>query len=152
MFLAVGGALLVGLTSPITMGPFFAVIQSTVEPEMQARIFSLLSSVGTGMTPVGLIVAGPVADRVGIQAWFLLGGALCIVMAVVGLFTPAVMDIEENRSVMADPQGNAVPEPILEGSVASSAERSDVDPQRDRESNLRRRCDWRLVRARPTRM
>jgi DHA3 family macrolide efflux protein-like MFS transporter len=39
--LAVGGALLVGFMTPITMGPFFALIQSTVEPDMQARVFSL---------------------------------------------------------------------------------------------------------------
>jgi len=102
LLLGVGGALLVGLMSPITMGPFFAVIQSTVEPDMQARIFSLLSSVGTGMTPIGLMIAGPVADRVGIQAWFLLGGSLCVLMGVAGLFIPAVMNIEEKRSVMSD--------------------------------------------------
>jgi MFS transporter, DHA3 family, macrolide efflux protein len=99
---AVGGALLVGLMSPITMGPLFAVIQSTVEPDMQARIFSLLSSVGGGMAPIGLMIAGPVADRVGIQVWFLLGGALCVLMAVAGLLIPAVMDIEEKRSVLFD--------------------------------------------------
>ncbi len=102
LLLGVGGALLVGLMSPITMGPFFAVIQSTVEPDMQARIFSLLSSVGTGMTPIGLMIAGPVADRVGIQAWFLLGGSLCVLMGVAGLFIPAVMNIEEKSSVMFD--------------------------------------------------
>ncbi len=102
LLLAVVGALLVGLMNPITMGPFFAVIQSTVEPDMQARIFSLLSSVGTGMVPIGLMIAGPVADRVGIQAWFLLGGSLCILMAVVSLFIPAVMNIEEKRSAMFD--------------------------------------------------
>ncbi len=102
LLLGVGGALLVGLMSPITMGPFFAVIQSTVEPDMQARIFSLLSSVGTGMTPIGLMIAGPVADRVGIQAWFLLGGSLCVLMGVAGLSIPAVMNIEEKSSVMFD--------------------------------------------------
>ena len=74
--LAVGGAFLVGLANPLTMGPFIAVIQSTVEPDMQARILSLLWSIGGGMAPLGLMVAGPVADRVGIQAWFYLGGAL----------------------------------------------------------------------------
>jgi len=95
IFLAVGGALLVGLMTPITMGPFFALIQSTVEPDMQARIFSILSSVGTGIAPLGLMIAGPVADRVGIQAWFLLGGVLCIFMAVTGLFIPAVMNMEK---------------------------------------------------------
>ncbi|MGB7876171.1 MAG: MFS transporter [Anaerolineales bacterium] len=96
--LAVGGALLVGLMSPITMGPFLAIIQSTVEPDMQARIFSLLSSIGTGMVPIGLMIAGPLADRVGIQAWFLIGGSLCILMAVACLFIPAVMNIESKRT------------------------------------------------------
>jgi DHA3 family macrolide efflux protein-like MFS transporter len=104
IFLAVGGALLVGLMTPITMGPFFAIIQSKVEPDMQARVFSLLSSVGTGIAPLGLMIAGPVADRVGIQAWFLLGGILCIFMAVTGLFIPAVMNMEK--------QGNPLPEAV----------------------------------------
>jgi len=92
---AVGAALLVGFMTPMTMGPFFAVIQSTVEPDMQARVFSLLSSVGTGIAPLGLMIAGPVADRTGIQTWFLLGGVLCIFMAVTGLFIPSVMNIEK---------------------------------------------------------
>jgi DHA3 family macrolide efflux protein-like MFS transporter len=94
MFLAVGGALLVGVMSPITMGPFFAIIQSNVEADMQARVFSLLSSVGTAMVPIGLIVAGPVSDQAGIQVWFLLGGSLCVLMGLVGLFNPVVMNIE----------------------------------------------------------
>lgn len=102
--LAVGGALLVGFMTPITMGPFFAIIQSTVDPDMQARIFSLLSSVGTGIVPLGLMIAGPVADRVGIQAWFLLGGILCIFMAVTSLFIPAVMNMEK--------KGNPLPEAV----------------------------------------
>lgn len=97
-FLAVGGALIVGLMSPLTMGPFFAVVQSTVEPAMQARIFSLLSSVGGAMAPIGLMIAGPVADRIGIQAWFLIGGLLCVLMALAGSLIPAVMNIEEKRS------------------------------------------------------
>lgn len=99
MPLAVGGALLVGLMSPITMGPFLAVIQSTVEPDMQARVISLLSSIGGAMAPLGLVIAGPVADRVGIQAWFLLGGSLCLLMAAAGMFIPAVMNIEEKRGL-----------------------------------------------------
>lgn len=102
-YLAVGGALLIGFMSPITMGPFFAIIQSTVEPEMQARIFSLLNSIGTGIAPLGLMIAGPVADRVGIQAWFLLGGILCIFMAAAGLFIPAVMNVEKRGNILLNP-------------------------------------------------
>jgi ATP/maltotriose-dependent transcriptional regulator MalT len=80
----------------------FAIIQSTVEPDMQARIFSLLSSVGGGMAPIGLLIAGPVADLVGIQAWFLIGGALCVLMAGAGVLTSAVMHIEERRNAVLD--------------------------------------------------
>jgi DHA3 family macrolide efflux protein-like MFS transporter len=108
--LAVGGALIVGLMNPITMGPFFAVLQSTVEPDMQARIFALLGSIGGGMAPLGLMVAGPVADRLGIQTWFLLGGSLCVLMGVVGLLIPAVMNIEAGRTVAIGPERNEIPE------------------------------------------
>ena len=103
--LAVGGALLVGFMTPMTMGPFFALIQSTVEPDMQARIFSLLNSVGTGVVPLGLLIAGQVADRVAIQAWFLLGGILCILMAVTGFFIPAVMNMEKKGIPLSEPIG-----------------------------------------------
>ena len=103
--LAVGGALLVGFMTPMTMGPFFALIQSTVEPDMQARIFSLLNSVGTGVVPLGLLIAGQVADRVEIQGWFLLGGILCILIAVTGFFIPAVMNMEKKGIPRSEPIG-----------------------------------------------
>jgi len=90
------------LANPLTMGPFFAVLQSTVEPDMQARVFALLSSIGGGMAPIGLMIAGPVTDQVGIQAWFLLGGLLCILMGVAGLLIPAVMHIEEYSNLEND--------------------------------------------------
>ncbi|MCA9964761.1 MAG: MFS transporter, partial [Anaerolineales bacterium] len=52
------------------------------------------SSVGSVIVPIGLLIAGPVADRFSIQVWFLFGGLLCTLMAVCGLFIPAVMQIE----------------------------------------------------------
>ncbi len=111
LYLAVLGALIVGLMTPLTMGPFFAAIQSIVEPGMQARVFSLMSSVGTAMVPFGLLIAGPAADRFGIQSWFMLGGLLCVLMGSVGFFIPAVMKIEENRSDIGL-ACKPIPEPI----------------------------------------
>ncbi len=111
--LAVGGVLLVGIMSPIMMGPFFAIIQSRVEPEMQARVLSLLQSIGAGVVPLGLLVAGPVSDRLGIQPWFLLGGALCVLIALSGLFVPAVMNIEATRPAsLPTPFNEPTPKPI----------------------------------------
>ena len=98
IYIAVGAALIVGIMQPITNGPIFGVMQATVAPEMQARVFSLLGSLASGMAPVGLIIAGPISDKMGIQTWFLLGGSLCILMAVTGLFIPTLMNIESNQS------------------------------------------------------
>ena len=97
ILMAIAGTFVVGFMSPIAMGPFFAIIQSKVEPDMQARIFSLLSSIGGGMAPIGLMVAGPVADKAGIQTWFMLAGVLCVVMAVSSFFVPVIMNIENGR-------------------------------------------------------
>ncbi len=101
LWLIVIGALFVGIMTTMTMGPFYAMIQTVVEPDMQARVFSLLNSVGSAMVPLGLLVAGPVADRFSIQVWFLFGGLLCILMAVCGLFIPAVMQIESQDRATA---------------------------------------------------
>ena len=70
-----------------------------VEPDMQARIISLLNSVGAAMVPIGHLVAGPVADRFSIQVWYLFGGLLCILMAI-WLFIPRVMQIESRETTM----------------------------------------------------
>jgi len=96
----------------MTMGPFFAILQSTVEPDMQARVFSLLTSIGTGIVPIGLLIAGPVADRAGIQSWFLLGGVLCIFMAIAGLFIPAVMNIENKSNSLPEAVSTSVRQAI----------------------------------------
>ena len=109
----VGAALIVGIMQPITNGPLFAILQSAVAPDMQARVFSLIGSVASGMAPIGLLIAGPISDKVGIQTWFLLGGAICILMGITGAFIPAVMNIEEGRNGQSVTQEAIVSDPSL---------------------------------------
>lgn len=97
LILAIAGSLVVGLMMPMVNGPIFAVMQSTVEPDIQARVMSLLGSVSAGAAPIGLAIAGPVSDLVGIQIWFVISGVICIVLALSGLAIPAVMNIESDR-------------------------------------------------------
>jgi MFS transporter, DHA3 family, macrolide efflux protein len=96
--LALAAMLLMGIGNPITNGPLMAVIQSTVAPEMQGRVFTLLISVATGMTPLGLLIAGPLADVFGVQVWFILGGIITALMGIGGYFIPAITRIEEGRN------------------------------------------------------
>ena len=92
--LAVAGMLLMGIFSPVTNGPLMAVLQESVEPEMQGRVFSLIDSAAGLIAPLGLILAGPLADTLGVQSWFIVGGVTTIAMGTLGLFIPALAHFE----------------------------------------------------------
>lgn len=85
----------VGMVLPIANGSLGGLMQATVAPDMQGRVFTLTSSLASGMSPIGLAIAGPISDALGKQTWFIVGGATCIVMAVLGLLIPAVMNVED---------------------------------------------------------
>jgi hypothetical protein len=44
------------------------------------------------------MVAGPIADKFGIQTWFLVGGVVTLFMAISSFFIPAVMNFEKGRN------------------------------------------------------
>jgi DHA3 family macrolide efflux protein-like MFS transporter len=96
--LAVVGALFIGIMMPITNGPIMAVMQVSVSPEMQGRVFTLVSSVAAAMSPLGLIVAGPVADTFGVRVWFIAGGIVTLSMGLCSLFIPAVLNMEDRHA------------------------------------------------------
>lgn len=88
---------IVGVSNPITNGPLFAILQSVVAPEMQGRVFTLLMSAASAMSPLGLIIAGPVADTFGVQTWYLTGGVVTVLMGLGAFFVPAIMQIERGH-------------------------------------------------------
>jgi DHA3 family macrolide efflux protein-like MFS transporter len=96
-WLALGAMFVTGFTNPIVNGPFFAIIQSTVAPEMQGRVFTVIGSMSAAASPLGLAIAGPVADALGIQAWFIMGGVTCLILAAVAAATPAIVHLEDRR-------------------------------------------------------
>ncbi len=98
-WVAVAAMFWLGIVNPITNGPLLAVVQMTVEPEMQGRVFTLLGSVTTAMCPLGLIIAGPVADWLGVQSWFILGGVITMLMGVMAFFVPEIVRFEDGRPV-----------------------------------------------------
>ena len=94
---ALGGIFLVGFMNVLANGPLDAILQSAVEPDMQGRVFSLLGAGASAMAPLSLLVAGPVSDWLGVRTWYLVGGSVCILLALAGLFVPAIMNIETNQ-------------------------------------------------------
>lgn len=93
--MGVAGVFVLGLMNPITNGPFFALIQTKVDPGVQGRVMTMINSITSGLTPLALIIAGPLADRYGIQTWFVLGGILCIVIAGLMGMIKVVYTLEE---------------------------------------------------------
>ena len=88
--------LLVGLMLPMVDGPFMAILQGAVSPEKQGRVFTLINSLLGLTSPLGLAVAGPVSDWLGLQVWYWVAGALSSGVGVLFLFTPAILQLEEN--------------------------------------------------------
>jgi DHA3 family macrolide efflux protein-like MFS transporter len=90
----VGAVFAAGAAAPLAVGSFQAIQQAVVPPELQGRVSSLARSGMDAMSPIGLAVAGPVADAFGLQRWYLLTGAVMVLMAGAALLVPAVMDLE----------------------------------------------------------
>ena len=95
--------LLVGFAQVFANGSLMAIMQSTVTPDMQGRVFSLLMAGATAMMPLSLLIAGPISDKFGIRFWYIFGGALCILMTIASTFVPAIMNIEKNHNEAQTP-------------------------------------------------
>jgi len=76
-------------------GVIFAVVQITIAPEMQGRVFTLITSLASAISPLSLAVAGPLAEVLGVRFWYVLGGIVCIVLGSVVLVIPSVVNAEQ---------------------------------------------------------
>lgn len=63
--------------------PMVAYMQTTIAPERMGRAFALISLTASLAMPVGLMIGAPVAEQIGVHAWFLISGiGICAVTAV----------------------------------------------------------------------
>jgi DHA3 family macrolide efflux protein-like MFS transporter len=86
---------------------------------MQGRVFTLISSFATAMTPIGLLFAGPIADRLGVQTWYVIGGVITASLGALAFFIPAIMNIESDRHGQAkEASASGDSEQILPGKLA----------------------------------
>jgi DHA3 family macrolide efflux protein-like MFS transporter len=88
----------VGLIVPLVNGPVYAILQATIAPDYQGRVFALVASLAGAAAPLGLIAAAPVAEIVGVGVWYLAGGIACVGMGIAGFFAPALMGIEDGAA------------------------------------------------------
>ncbi len=96
---AVGCVFIFAVFNAMANGTFFSSIQAVIPPQMQGRVFTILMSLSGGMTPLGLAVAGPVSDSLGLLFWFRIGGFVLALMGAAAFFIPAVMNLEEEAEL-----------------------------------------------------
>lgn len=92
--LALGAMFFAWFMNPIANGALMAVLQIIVPADMQGRVFTLLQSAAGAMIPLGLVVAGPLADALGVRIWFLVAGVAMAVMGIGALFVPAITRLD----------------------------------------------------------
>jgi DHA3 family macrolide efflux protein-like MFS transporter len=93
--IGVGLLFVFGTMNSIANASFFALLQATVPAGIQGRVFTLMMSLIMSMTPVGLALAGPVADLLGLRIWYTVAGVVMMVISVGALFVPTIRNLEE---------------------------------------------------------
>jgi DHA3 family macrolide efflux protein-like MFS transporter len=80
---------LIGLAVPAFSTSSMTLLQETVEPERQGRVFGFVGIVMAVAMPVGMAVLGPLADVVSVEILLIITGVATVVIAVVAILLPA---------------------------------------------------------------
>ena len=84
----------VGGMASFANGSFGPLLQTKVPPEVQGRVFMLLSSLSLAMMPIGLFLSAPIADRFGTRVSYIAGGSLCLIIGLVGLMDKRINTLD----------------------------------------------------------
>lgn len=95
---ALAGIFVAGLMNVLINGPAFALLQSVVDADMQGRVLSLVISLANAMTPIGLAIAGPFADKTGVNTMFIFASIVFVISALFTLINPDLRNIEGKQT------------------------------------------------------
>ncbi|MBM7614495.1 MFS transporter [Alkaliphilus hydrothermalis] len=73
---------IMGTTGMISNIPYTAYIQKTIPQENLGKVISLVTSVMSFAAPVGMFIAGPVTEVIGISHWMIYAGILMLFVGV----------------------------------------------------------------------
>ena len=80
---------IIGLIVPAFSTSAFTLLQETVEPERQGRVFGFVGIVMAVAMPLGMAVLGPLADIVSVEILLIVTGAATVLIAVVAVLLPS---------------------------------------------------------------
>lgn len=77
--------------------PFTSYIQRTVPAENLGKVISLVTSVMSFAAPVGMFIAGPISETIGVSNWMICAGIVMIFVGFLCYFLTREFDISMNR-------------------------------------------------------
>jgi DHA3 family macrolide efflux protein-like MFS transporter len=75
--------------------PLMALIQTQVPNQLQGRVIALLNTVMGLAAPIGLALAGPLGELIGVRGIFIVGGFASAAICLIGFAAPSLMHIED---------------------------------------------------------
>jgi DHA3 family macrolide efflux protein-like MFS transporter len=80
---------LIGLAVPAFSSSAMTLLQETVEPERQGRVFGFVGIVMAVAMPLGMAILGPLADIVSVEILLIVTGATTVLIALAAILLPA---------------------------------------------------------------
>lgn len=90
-----------GFSAPMFGAPITAMFQTLIDPSKLGRVMSLYMTLSMLVAPVGLLLAGPLAEQTGVATWFAITGVLIVVCALVALALPAIRALDTAMELAA---------------------------------------------------
>lgn len=103
-------------------------LQEQVPPQAVARVSSYDFAVSLGLMPLGLAVAAPIADAIGLQRTLWGMSALGVTSALVWLAAPSVRRLERPQAARAGPVDVPADVPVVPQAAAAAASPEVVSP------------------------
>lgn len=85
---------LMGVSGPFYWGTFTPLLQSNFESKYLGRVLSLSSSIRLLSGPIGLAASGVLAEKYGVDKWFLIAGGLVLLASCLCLMVPSVRNCD----------------------------------------------------------
>jgi MFS transporter, DHA3 family, macrolide efflux protein len=87
--------------------PFTAILQSSVPNHLQGRVMSLLTTLMGLGAPVGLAVATPLGEMIGVRWLFVVLGLVGGIVMMLGFLSPAIRGLDDRDRAAAPAAGQA---------------------------------------------
>ncbi len=95
---AAAGWALYGMGFSVGNAKMFTMLNTVVPNQIQGRTISILTTMMGVVGPLGLLIAGPLGETIGVRGVFIWGGALGAIVCLLGLFIPAIHKLEQTKA------------------------------------------------------